>query len=400
MKTLYLDCSMGAAGDMLAAALLELYGDRAGFAAEMAAAGIPGTAVSAEDCFRCGVKGTRFRVSVRGEEEGEPSHHHHGEEEEHPHHHHGTCDINAVIDGLRVSEKVRGDVRAVYGLLAAAESAVHGVPVSQVHFHEVGALDAVCDVTAVCLLLEKLAPERICASPVYVGGGTVTCAHGVLPVPAPAAAKLLEGVPIYGGEPKMELCTPTGAALLKYYVNSLGPLPVLRVAASGCGMGAREVPGTLNALRAFLGESGNGDEAVTELACNLDDMTPEDVGFALERLLEAGALDAWTAPIGMKKCRPGVLLSCLCRAADADAVRDAMFRWTTTLGIREYSPARTVLPRAERTAQTEHGPVRVKSAQFGGRTRQKPEYDDLARIARETGVPLSDLRRDLSEAEK
>ena len=371
MKTLYLDCSMGAAGDMLASALLELYGDRAGFVEKMNALGIPGVTVSAEDAVRGGVKGTHLTVLVHGEDE----------HDEHHHHHHGTHDIDHVIGHLPVSDRVKADVRAVYALIAEAESAVHGVPVSQVHFHEVGAMDAVADVIVVCLLMEALSPETVCASPVNVGGGTVRCAHGVLPVPAPATAKLLAGLPVYEGEIKKELCTPTGAALLRHFVSDFGPMPAMRLEKTGTGMGSMDFPGACNGLRALWGDTDTESDSIREMCCNLDDMTPEAIGYAAEQLFAAGALDVWTTAIGMKKSRPGVMLSALCREAEADTVRSAMFRHTTTLGIREYSPARHVLRRSVRTADTHLGKVRIKSAEFLGETREKPEYDDLRAIA-------------------
>lgn len=380
MRRLYLDLSCGAAGDMLAAALYELIGDKDGFIAEMNALGIPGVRVSAERLSRCGVVGTHFTVLVHGEDEA------HGH-----HHHHGTHDIEHLIHHLPVSDKVKADVNAVYGLIAEAESAVHGLPVSEIHFHEVGAMDAVADVTAVCLLMERLAPESVAASPVCVGGGTVKCAHGVLPVPAPATALLLKGVPIYEGEIKKELCTPTGAALLKYFVRDFCPMPLMTLAGVGCGMGSRDF-GNLNALRAFLGEGGERPEDVREMCANLDDMTPEAIGFAMERLFDAGALDVWTTPIGMKKCRPATMLSVLCRQSDAERLRTLFFRHTTTLGIREYAPARHVLPRTERTIDTPNGPVRIKSVTLpDGTQREKAEYEDVARIARETGVSLREV---------
>ncbi len=384
MRTLYLDCSMGAAGDMLAAALLELYGDRDGFIGRMNALGIPGVTVRAEDRTSCGVRGTRFRVSVLG-----------GEEHEHGRHgqHRGISDIQGLIASLPLPGPVREDAAAVYSLIADAESRVHGVAVEQVHLHEVGALDAVADIAAVCTLMHELSPDTVCASPVNVGGGSVKCAHGVLPVPAPAAALLLQGVPIYGGG-DTELCTPTGAALLKYYVRSFSPLPAMTPEAVGYGMGSRDIAGAMNGLRAMLGGSPSGEGRVVELACNLDDMTGEDIGFAMERLLAAGALDVWTTPIGMKKCRPGVMLSCLCAVADADALLKCMFRHTSTLGIREYGPGRHTLSRRVRETQTSGGTLRVKTAVFEGQRRDKPEFEDLARIAREGDTPLAQLRRE------
>ncbi|MEG2008213.1 MAG: nickel pincer cofactor biosynthesis protein LarC [Oscillospiraceae bacterium] len=385
MKTLYFDCSMGAAGDMLASALLELCPDRDAALAELNALGIPHVRYVAEESVKCGISGTHLRVLINGEEED--AHAHHG------HHGHGLHAIEDIIAALPVSDGVKSAVSAVYALIADAESRVHGVPVSEVHLHEVGALDAVADITACCLLMEKLAPERVTASPVNVGGGTVRCAHGILPVPAPATTLLLLGLPIYSGDIKQELCTPTGAALLRHFADGFGAMPAMTLTALGCGMGSRDYDGAPNCLRALLGESEGAAERVAELSCNLDDMTPEAIGFAMERLLEGGALDVCTIPIGMKKNRPGVQLCCMCRESESEKFRALMFRHTTTLGLRESLTARYTLCRSERTEETSFGPVRVKSAVFEGISREKAEYDDLSRIAREHDLPLAEAAR-------
>ena len=414
MKILYLDCSMGAAGDMLAAALYELCPDQAGFLQTLNSAGIPGLAAHAERDERGGVSGCRFRVRIDGAEEEAavpepgPEHHDHGHEHHHDHehdheHHHGHChahstltDIRTLIAGLRLPQQVKDDIAAVYGLIAEAESAVHGEPVEQVHFHEVGALDAVADVAAVSLLIRTLAPDRVLASPIHVGSGTVRCAHGLLPVPAPATARLLLGLPVYGGSITGELCTPTGAALLRHFVTEFGPLPAFTPRAVGHGLGSRDIPEAPNCLRALWGEDGAADrETVWELSCNLDDMTGEELGFAQERLWEAGALDVWTAAIGMKKNRPGVQLCCLARDGELDAIRQVFFRHTTTWGLRAKECRRFLLERREETRQTAAGPLRIKNG--GGKS--KPEYEDLAAVARKHGLTLREARELLAEGE-
>ena len=436
MRTLYLDCGMGAAGDMLTAALLELLPDREGFLKELNGLGIPGVEVAQEPCVKCGIRGTHVTVRVNGVDEAEllheqehhhphdeeeHKHHHHHDEEEHEHHHHdhehehehhhehehehehhdhehhghehahhhsSVRDIGAVIDALPVSEKVRGDIHAVYGLIAEAESHAHGVPVTEIHFHEVGTMDAVADVTAVCLLMERLGVEQVVVSPVHVGSGHVHCAHGILPVPAPATAFILKGAPIYGGKVKGELCTPTGAALLKHFAARFGDMPVMQVEAIGYGMGRKDFE-MANCLRAMLGQTQEGGGEVAELTCNLDDMTPEALGFAQERLLEAGALDVWTVAAGMKKNRPGVVLSVLCRPEDREKMAGLLFLHTTTLGVREQLCRRYTLERSVVTEDTAYGPVRRKVAQGYGVTREKVEYEDAARVAREQGVSLA-----------
>lgn len=397
MKTLYLDCGMGAAGDMLAGALLELIPDRTKVLETLNGLGLPGVEISACPAQKCGITGTHFSVAVHGQTEESHDHdpvhdhtheHTHEHSHGHEHHHHSSMEeITHLVEGMKVSEKVRQDVLNVYQLIAQAESSVHGVPVSEIHFHEVGALDALADITAVCLLMEKLSPDRVVASPVHVGSGHVRCAHGILPVPAPAAAKLLTGIPIYGGEIQGELCTPTGAALLKYFVTSFGTLPVLKVSATGYGMGMKDFP-IANCLRAMLGEEGSED-SVMELSCNLDDMTGEEIGFAMEALLAGGALDVYTVPIGMKKCRPGTQLNVLCRPRDRDRFAALIFRHTTTLGIRETEKRRCTLQRREEVRDG----IRWKISEGYGVHREKPEYEDLAALAREKDASLLETKK-------
>ena len=386
MRTLYLDCGMGAAGDMLTAALLELLPEPESFVAELNGLGIPGVEFSAEKCQKCGISGTHMAVKVYGQEEGET----------HPHTHGSLHDIRTIVQALPIPTMVKLDILSVYEEIAQAESHVHGVPVNQIHFHEVGTLDAVADVTAVCLLLHRLNPEQILASPVHVGSGTVKCAHGILPVPAPATAYLLRGIPMYGGEISGELCTPTGAALLKHFVTEFGKMPPMRVESIGYGMGKKDFP-RANCVRALLGQTEEAGDEIAELRCNLDDMTGEDIGFAMEALLAGGALDVFTTPIGMKKSRPGVLLTVLCRPAEQEKMAKLLFRHTTTLGVRVGLCSRFTLRRSEEVTQTPYGPVRRKISRGYGVCREKPEYDDLVKIAREQGKSLSEIREMLKE---
>ena len=386
MRTLYLDCGMGAAGDMLTAALLELLPEPESFVAELNGLGIPGVEFSAEKCQKCGISGTHMAVKVYGQEEGET----------HPHTHGSLHDIRAVVQALPIPTMVKLDILSVYEEIAQAESHVHGVPVNQIHFHEVGTLDAVADVTAVCLLLHRLNPEQILASPVHVGSGTVKCAHGILPVPAPATAYLLRGIPMYGGEISGELCTPTGAALLKHFVTEFGKMPPMRVESIGYGMGKKDFP-RANCIRALLGETQETGDEIAELRCNLDDMTGEDIGFAMEALLAGGALDVFTTPIGTKKSRPGVLLTVLCCPAEQEKMAKLLFRHTTTLGVRVGLCSRFTLRRSEEVTQTPYGPVRRKISRGYGVCREKPEYEDLAAIARAQGKSLAEVRAMLKE---
>ena len=379
MRTLYLDCGMGAAGDMLTAALLELLPDRAGFVEELNGLGIPGVKFSPETCEKCGILGTHMKVTIHGEEECG-----------HSHHHGCMADIRGIVSGLPIPTMVKLDILSVYEEIAQAESHVHGVPVEHIHFHEVGAMDAIADVTAVCLLLHRLAPDKIIASPVHVGSGQVRCAHGILPVPAPATAYLLRGIPIYGGEIQGELCTPTGAALVKHFAAEFGDMPVMKVHAIGYGMGRKDFP-RANCVRAMLGDTEDAGDRIVELRCNVDDMTGEAVGFALDQLMAGGALDAFTVPIGMKKSRPGVLITVLCRAETKEAMVRLLLKHTTTLGVREFPCQRYTLSRTVETVDTPYGAVRKKVSSGYGVRREKYEYEDLAKIAREQDCSIADV---------
>lgn len=255
-KIIYIDCGMGAAGDMLTAALAELLpGDeRAAFVREFNSLGIPGVEMSMEPSVKCGIKGTHVSIKVNGEEEGPDLHGHH-HHHAHGHSHNGVAGISRIVnDHLDLPEEVKKDIMSVYDIIASAESRVHGMPVTEVHFHEVGTMDALADVTAVCMLMNRLAPDRVTASPVNTGSGTVKCAHGVLPVPAPATANILMGIPSYSNGIKSELCTPTGAALLKHFASDFGDMPVMSVSSIGYGMGSKDFE-TANCVRAMLGQS-------------------------------------------------------------------------------------------------------------------------------------------------
>ncbi|MGN0335699.1 MAG: nickel pincer cofactor biosynthesis protein LarC [Lachnospiraceae bacterium] len=383
MKILYLDCSMGAAGDMLTAALLEFLPNKDEFLAELNSLGIPGVTVSSEVSTKCGIQGTHITVKVNGEEESEEIY-------THTHDHSGMHEIEHVIEKLPVSEKVKADILAVYLLIAEAESHTHGVPVTEIHFHEVGTMDAVADVAAVCMLMDRLSPKQVVVSPIHVGSGHVECSHGILPVPAPATAYILRDVPIYGGRIRSELCTPTGAALLKHFATRFGDMPVMRTTAIGYGMGKKDFE-TANCVRALLGETEDLGDTITELRCNLDDMTAEAIGFAEEQFFTAGALEVYTVPVQMKKSRPGIILSVLCREKDKDQMIRLIFRHTTTLGVRENISRRYTLSRTIETVPTEFGEVRKKVSVGYGVAREKYEYEDIARIAREQKMSLADV---------
>ena len=418
---------MGAAGDMLMSALYELLEDKEGFLKTMNGLGLPGVHVEAAPGVSGGIAGTHMKVTVHGQEELEHDHDHHEHEHDHHHdhghdhhhhdhdhdhshayehehehehhHHHATPGhIAEIIDALALPEEVKANARAVYDAIARAEAKAHGCPVGDVHYHEVGALDAVADVTGVCYAIYLLQPDRVVVSPVHVGSGTVKCAHGIMPVPAPATANLLAGVPVYGGEVMGELCTPTGAALLTHFAQSFGPMPPMSGSAVGCGVGTKVFAGRANCVRAFLGEdaqSANG--SITELVCNIDDMTPEALAFAAARLLELGALDVYTVPGTMKKGRPGHVLTVLCEEDQEAELARAVLEQTTTIGLRVRRCGKYFLTPGSRTVETPWGPVQVKTAQGFGVSKAAPEYESAAALARANGLPIQTV---LQEAAK
>ena len=462
MKTLYLDCGMGAAGDMLTAALLELFPrkeeekghriTREDMVEKLNSLGIPDVEYHLESSVKCGITGSHMRVLVHGEEEDtgecenhhdhhddhhhhhhhhhdddEHHHHHHHDDDEHHHHHHHDHDdddhhhhdhddehhhhhdhhgehhhhshrtlreIREVVENLAAEACVKEDILSVYTSIAEAEGHVHGKPVEGIHFHEVGTWDAVADVAAVSLLLHTLSPDEILVSPIHVGSGQVKCAHGILPVPAPATAYLLRDIPIYGGEIRGELCTPTGAALLRHFATRFAPMPVLRPEVCGYGMGKKDFPAA-NCVRAILGETEDERDEVLMLSCNIDDMTGEEIGFAVEELFRGGAKEVFTTPVNMKKSRPGILLTMICAAEDKEKLLKLLFKHTTTIGVREQAVDRYTLARKIVHVDTPYGSVAQKVSVGYDVTRAKWEYEDIARIARETGKSLREVSESL-----
>lgn len=425
MRTLYIECNMGAAGDMLMSALSELVADKEAFYARLNEIGIPDVEISWEKAVKCGITGTHAKVLIHGQEEESEDihthahehehehehgahsheehhhqeeqgyiHHHHEKEHAHTHHHAGLQDIYAMIDGLKLTEAEKEDIRRIYQSIAEAEAKIHGREVTDIHFHEVGRADALADIAGCVMLIHELKAERIVVSPVNVGFGQVRCAHGILPVPAPATALLLEGIPCYAGRIEGELCTPTGAALLKYFADEFKPLPIMRIEKTGYGMGKKDFAAA-NCVRAILGESEEEEEQVAELCCNLDDMTPEELGFCMELLLEQGALEVFTTAAGMKKSRPGILLTVLCKTEEKQKFAELIFKHTSTIGIREHTCNRMVLKRSERQEQIAGHAVRIKVSEGYGITKEKPEYEDLKRLAEETGLSIRDLKKQL-----
>lgn len=414
MRLIYFDCSMGAAGDMLTAALYELLDDedRKIFLDTINNAGIPGVTSTAEPSEKCGIYGTHMKVLVDGHEEEEHHHdhghhhdhdhghghsheheHHHDHEEHEHHHHHEHADMHGIehiINDLKIPDNVKEDAKQVYMLIAEAESHAHNRPVGEIHFHEVGTKDAIADVVSVCLLMDMIKPDKVMASAVNVGSGHVHCAHGVLPVPAPATAYILRDVPIYQGHVQSELCTPTGAALLKHFAGEFTDMPVMRIKSTGYGMGMKDFE-QANCVRAFLSEGSSDSERVVEFKCTLDDMTPEMIGYAQDILFKEGALEVYTLSAGMKKSRPGTELNVMCKESDRDRILKLIFKHTTTLGIREYISRRYALNRWIEERDTVYGKVRIKISEGYGVKKSKWEYDDIARIAGERGCSVEEI---------
>ncbi len=403
MKLLYLECKMGIAGDMMASALIDLFDDKEKLVEALNNIRIPKVKYSLESSNKCGILGSHLVVLVDGameesvdmkhshqEADAGDNHHAHGEET-----HNSMYDIEEIIEGLNLSKEIKGDIREIYQLLAEAESRVHGCAISEVHFHEVGSLDAIADIAAVCYLMHELDPEKIIVSPINVGAGQVRCAHGILPVPAPATALLLKGIPSYSSDSiEGELCTPTGAALVKYFAFDYGPQPVMSVDEIGYGMGKKDFE-QANCVRVMIGDISEDAEKIVELSCNIDDMTPEEIGYAKEMLFKDGALDVYTISADMKKERPGIVMFCMCREDRAEQLIKGIFKNTTTLGVRENVSNRYVLTRQIEKVDTPYGKVRVKRAFGYDVKRWKIEYDDLAGIAERTGKSIIELRKEL-----
>lgn len=389
MKILYIECSMGVAGDMLMGALYELLNDedRKKFTDKMNSLGIEGLHVEAVPSVKCGINGTHMNVTIDGHEELESHHSEH-------HHHHGASmhDIRHVIDAAGISGNVKKNAVEVYECIAQAESRVHGKSADEIHFHEVGSKDAMADVIGCCMLIDIIGADRIVVSPVTTGFGNVRCAHGILPVPAPATALILNDVPLRAGNIEGELCTPTGAALVKHYADEFGNMPQMTVSRIGYGMGTKDFDAA-NCVRVFVGiQATRTAKTIVQLCCNIDDMTAEELGYAAELLMDEGALDVYTTAIGMKKSRPGTLLTVMCREEDRERIAGLIFRNTTTLGMRVYHCERMILERSEKTLHTEFGDVRCKEASGYGVVRSKLEYDDVRRLAKSSGRSIREIR--------
>lgn len=504
MKTLYIECKMGAAGDMLQAALYELLDEeqKEYYTREMNQLFPDAISLCPQNGSQCGIAGTRMQVLIHGHEEHagedghahhaetscEPVHEHHGHEEIHDHghehedihehhhdhehghehehedmhehhhdhehiheHHHDYEDMHdheyhhdhedihdhehehehyheyecmdehehhhdhshshthahysypevcSRLHSLPLPQQILSHAEVVYRLIGDAEAKAHHSTIEQIHFHEVGSLDAIADVVGVCLLISLLQPEKILASPVHVGNGTVRCAHGVLPVPAPATAEILKGVPYYTGDIMSELCTPTGAALLKHFTERFCSMPVMSIEKTGIGLGTKVFP-VANMVRVFLGDTVDGEglpgnsgtsDQILEVSCNIDDMTGEELGYAMDALLTAGALDVFYQPIYMKKNRPAVMLNCFCNPDEKEKFALLILKLTSTRGVRFQAFSRMKLESHFEEESTPWGPVRKKVSSGYGIMKSKYEYEDLKRIAKTQGISPAAVR--------
>lgn len=371
MRIAYFDAFSGIAGDMTVAALIDAGADAEALFDALGSLGT-GARFRAEKVKRRGIAATHFTVE-------------HDDQKKHRHLPH----IVRMIEGSRLSDRAKQNAIKVFEALGAAEAEVHGVPIEKVHFHEVGAVDSICDIAGACQALDLLGVEAVYSSPVNTGSGTVEAEHGVMPVPTPATALLLKGVPIYARGPQTELTTPTGAALLAALCRGFGPMPAMTIERSGFGAGTRDFPSMANVLRVLIGAPSGAREAVavTVLEANIDDSTPELLGHAMERLLEAGALDVTLEPVYMKKQRPGVRLSVLASPEDQEKLAAVLFEETTTVGVRFWQAERRVQPRSIVEVETPYGKIRMKVTPSGS----APEYEDCRMAAAASGRPLKEI---------
>jgi pyridinium-3,5-bisthiocarboxylic acid mononucleotide nickel chelatase len=373
MRICYLDCFSGISGDMLLGALVDAGADPAEIRRGIAQLGLEGVSLSFEKTSRRAISATQLKITAPDEKQ-----------------HRHLSHIEKLIQGAKLLPRVEQRSLAIFRRLGEVEAAIHQIPVEKVHFHEVGAIDSIVDIVGTCLALEALGIDEIHCSPLNVGSGTVECDHGTLPVPAPATAALLAGKPVYARGPALELTTPTGAAVAATLSASFGPLPAMHLASIGYGAGGRDFPEHANVLRVLIGERSTATEAptVAVIEANIDDLSPQVLAYASERLMDDGALDVSLQPLLMKKGRPGTLLRVIARPEDLDRLAQLVFAETSTLGLRIYPAERRVLAREFVEVETAYGKVRLKVAETGSFA---PEYEDCRRLAAETGTPLRQI---------
>jgi len=391
MKILSIECNMGAAGDMLAAALYELLSpeEKDDFLANFQALSLPGIRLEPVVAQKCGIFGTHMNVFYHDIEEDNHVHH------QHSHPHFSYQDMIHLISHLSLSEQIKQNSSSIFEHIAIAEGQVHQTAIEQIHFHEIGTMDAIADVVACCMLFDRLAVDKIYCTPVHTGFGFVQCAHGILPVPAPATALILSGIPTIAGQIEGELCTPTGAAILRHFVDEFSTHPLMTTEKIGYGMGKKDFPAA-NCVRIFLGDiKDKFSSSITKLECNVDDMIGEDLGYAMEQLFLKGALDVFFTSVQMKKNRPGHLITCLCKNEDKDSFIQLLFFHTTTRGIRIQQIQRAEMQSHIETLETPDGTIHLKCNTYENIQRSKIEYEDLKDIALRNEESLDSLRKRL-----
>ncbi|MHB8499639.1 MAG: nickel pincer cofactor biosynthesis protein LarC [Candidatus Acidiferrales bacterium] len=385
MKLAYFDCFSGISGDMTLGALVDAGCAAEHLRADLRGLQVPGWELTTEKVWKNGMAATYVRVVTEDQSK-----------------HRSLSAILEILQKSQLAPAVRERAAAIFQKLGEAEARVHDVPLEKIHFHEVGAVDAIVDIVGACIAFHMLGIEKFACSPLNVGGGTAKMAHGVLPVPAPATANLLQGKPTYSNGVQKELVTPTGAAIVATLCDTFGPQPAMNVSAIGYGAGTADLEGQPNVLRIMVGEEVGAtkrapaeacatgfDEEIAVIEANLDDMNPQIYGYFLEKALAAGALDVYTTPVQMKKNRPGTLLTVLCKPQDTDALMSLIFAETTTFGARTYRAQRRVLPREWVNVATDYGEVRIKVSRVNGRILHvAPEFEDCRKLAVERNVPL------------
>ena len=410
MNILYFDCFSGASGDMILGALLDAGLPLEDLRAALGSLALGDVKLEVERVDRSGIGATNFKVFT-----GDHSHQHdagHGHDQhqrdhadahdhpqshadDHDHHHRGLSEICTMVDGSALSSTAKHRAKHLFTRLATVEAEIHQQPVEEIHFHEVGAVDSIIDIAGAVFGLEWLGADRIVASPLNVGSGTVKCEHGIMPVPAPATARLVTDVPVYSSGTQAELLTPTGALLITDYVESYGPMPAMRIRQLGYGAGDRDLPGAPNVLRIAVGDGTGAPNLhrVVVIESEIDDMNPQIFGVLMDRLFAAGALDVFYAPIQMKKNRPGTLVSVVALPEHRDALGGVLFRETTTLGVRFAEMDRERLDRETHSVKTPLGPIRFKVARRDGQVvNAAPEFDDCATLAEQHGLSVKEVQ--------
>lgn len=384
MRILYYDCFAGISGDMNLGALLDLGVERAYLESELQKLNIDGFELEISSDIRRGISGTKATVVIRNPENEKHRHLRHVEE---------------IINRSTLSDTVKANSLKIFSLIAFAEAKVHNIEVERVHFHEVGALDSIADIVGAAICLDYLKVDKVLSSPIQLGGGTVKCAHGIMPVPAPATALIVAGIPVKTGLVQHEATTPTGAAILAATVDEFTSEINFSITRTAYGIGQRDVSEVPNVLRVYLSDTATSDvkeETATVLECNIDDMNPERYDYIMEQLFDSGAADAWLTPILMKKSRPANQLSVLCSSDKVKKMKEIIFTNSTTIGLREYKINKSVLSRTEIQVPTKYGSVTVKQSVFEGKiVRSKPAYDECKALAKLNAVSIEEIEREV-----